>query len=264
MKCAGFTLIELLVVIAVIALLIAISVPLLQNSRQHTKAVLCSSNIRQLVLGLTMYETENDTFPYSFDESPLDPPLGGYVGNSAYDRMGWWWFNYTSNYSRKNKGLKAALWCPSRRIKDPKFDHVLHGNYGVNQSVCKSSHGRKSHPEFTGTPLSSGDISRPGETILIVDSGYSMIMWWHATDTPPMPLGNIPMEDTAYVPGLRINEERTLWPSQKWDAINGRHANKSVNVGFADGHVSPKKADDLFVEKTDVGYKNRIPLWLPK
>jgi len=263
MKRSCFTLIELLVVIAIIALFLAILVASLQNSRQHAKAVLCGSNIKQLVLGLTMYETENETFPSAFDKSPLDPSLGDYAGNPAYDRMGWWWFNYISDYSRKNKGIKAALWCPSRRTRDLKFDYVLHGNYGVNQSVCKSSRGRKSHAEFIGTPLCSTDITRPGQTLLLVDCGYSMISWWHATDVPPIPLGST-IEDTAYVPGLEINKDKNLWPGQEWDAINGRHPNKTVNVGFADGHVSRKKADYLFVEKADTGYKNRFPLWLPK
>ena len=40
--------------------------------------------------------------------------------------------------------------------------------------------------------------------------------------------------------------------------------NKTVNVGFADGHVTRKKADDLFVEKAADAYMNRSPLWLPK
>ena len=263
MKRSCFTLIELLVVIATLALLIAILLPSLRISRQHAKAVLCGSNIKQLALGLIMYETENDTFPYAFDESPLDPPLGGYAGNSAYDRMGWWWFNYISNYSRKNKGRKAALLCPSRRIRDLKFDYMLHGNYGVNQSVCKSSHGRKSHAEFIGTPLCSSNVTRPGQTLLIVDSGYGLISWWHVTDAPPILLGSS-IEDTAYVPGLEINKDKNLWPGQHQDAIYGRHPNKTVNVGFADGHVDLIKADDLLVEKTDAGYKNRFPLWLPK
>ena len=263
MKRPCFTLIELLVVLATLALLIAILLPSLRISRRHAKAVLCGSNVKQLDLGLIMYETENDTFPYAFDESPLDPPLGGYPGNSAYDRMGWWWFNYTSYYSRRNKGKKAALWCPSRRIGDLKFDYVLHGNYGVNQSVCKSSRGRKSHAEFVGTPLSSSDIPHPSQTLLIVDSGYSLISWWHVTDVPPILLDST-IEDTAFVPGLCINKDKNLWPGQEMDAINGRHPKKNVNVGFADGHINRTKADDLFIEKTEAGYKNRIPLWLPK
>ncbi len=264
MKCAGFTLIELLVVIAIIALLMAILVPSLQNLRQHTKAVLCASNIRQLVYGLFMYETDHQTFPYGYHFSPTPPP-GGYPGYLQYDRIGWWWFNYITDYSKIDYDKDSIIWCPSRKLKNTKLkDNILCGNYGVNQSICKSSSGRNSHAEFVGTPLRSSDIRRPGETLLVVDSGYSMITWWHTTDTPPMPLGNIPMEDTAYIPGLRINKGRTLWSSQKRDAIDGRHPNKKVNVGFADGHVSPTKADELFVEKIAEDYRNKSPLWLPK
>ena len=264
MKRSCFTLIELLVVIATVALLMAILIPVLQSSRRQTKTVLCSLNIKQLVLGLTMYETENKTFPHAFDKPLPGQPPGGYAGSSAYDRMGWWWFNYISDYSRKNKGKKTVLWCPSRQIRDRRLrDNILCGNYGVNQSICKSSRGSKSRAEFIGTPLSSSDISHHGNTLLIVDSGYSMINWWHATDAPPIHLGKS-IEDTAYIPGLQINKERDLWPGQEEDAVSGRHPNKTVNVGFADGHVSRAKADDLFVEKINGGYKNRSPLWLPE
>lgn len=264
MRRIGFTLVELLVVIAIIALLMAISVPSLQNSRRCAKATLCGSNIRQLVLGLVMYETESQTLPYSFHDSLTAPP-GGYPGYIQYDRMGWWWFNYISNYSRKGKGKNTVLLCSSKQISARGLkNNVLCGNYGVNQSVCKSSSGRKSRAEFIGPPLCTEDISHPSQTLLIVDSGYSIISWWHATDTPPITLGETIIEDTAYIPGLKINAGRDLWPGQEEDARNGRHPNKTVNVGFADGHVSRVKADDLFVEKNGGNYSNRSPLWLPK
>ena len=265
MRRSGLTLIELLVVIATIALLMAVLVPSLQNSRQRAKTVLCSSNIKQLVLGLMMYETENESFPHAFDNTPMAPPPGGYTGYIQYDRTGWWWFNYITDYSKKNKGKKTVLLCPSRHITNLKLkNNILCANYGINQSICKSSIGKESHAEFIGTPLRSGHISRAAETLLILDSGYSMITWWHATDVPPVSLGNTIIEDTAYIPGLRINKERDLWPGQEQDAINGRHPNKMVNVGYVDGHISRTKADDLFVEKTADSYKSRSPLWLPK
>ena len=264
MKREGFTLIELLVVIAVIALMIAILLPSLRISRLQAEALLCSSQIKQLVLSLTMYEDFNGTFPHAFDDTSQEPPPGGEPGNPLYDRVGWWWFNHISDHSRKNKGKKAPLWCPSRLIKDPQIEHVLHSNYGVNQSICKNSNGRKSRAEFVGTPLSKGEIQRQGETLLIVDSGYSMINWWHVTDVPPMSLGSS-IEDNAYLPGLKINKERSLslWPGQKWDAIIGRHPKQKVNVGFVDGHVERSQAEGLFVEKTETGYNNRYPLWRP-
>jgi prepilin-type processing-associated H-X9-DG protein len=108
------------------------------------------------------------------------------------------------------------------------------------------------------------DIPQPSRTLLIVDSGYSIISWWHAADVPPATLNGNMIEDTAYVPGLMINKDKNLKPGQEQDAIDGRHPNKTVNVGFADGHVARKKADDLFVEKNAETYTNKIPLWSPK
>ena len=264
MKRPCFTLVELLVVIAVIALLIAILLPALRSSRQRAKAVLCGSNIKQLIDGLFMYETENESFPYGFNNI-FTPPPSGYLGNILFDRPGWWWLNYISDCLEGNIGKKTTFWCPSRRIRNPKLDHVLHGNYGVNRSICKSSDDiQRNREEFIGTPLCSSDIPHPGQTLLIVDSGYSLISWWHVTDVPPVSLGSSTIEDTAYIPGLKINRDKNLWPGQEQDAIDGRHPNKTVNVGFADWHASRTKADDLLVEKIDDTYRNRSPLWKPK
>lgn len=264
MKRSCFTLIELIMVIATIALLMAILAPALRNSGQQAKTILCSSNIRQLVLGLMMYENENETLPYGFHNT-FTPPPGGYPGYAQYDRKGWWWFNCIEGFFSKADGKKTVLRCPSKHLRNPKLkNNILCGNYGVNRSVCKNPDDTQSYrEEFVGTPLRTTDILHPSQTLLIVDSGYSMITWWHATDTPPITLGET-IEDTAYIPGLKINKDKDLWLGQEWDAINGRHPNKTVNVGFTDGHVNTKKADELFVEKTSDGYKKRSPLWSPK
>ncbi len=264
MKSAGFTLIELLVVISIVALLMAILAPVSQSARQQVRTTLCGSNIKQLTLGLFVYETENQTLPYGFHNT-LTPPPGGYSGGSARDRMGWWWFNYIGGLYNKAESKKTVLHCPSKRLRNPRLkNNILCGNYGVNRSICKSSDDIQSRrEEFVGMPLSTSDISRTAETLLIVDSGYSIITWWHATDEPPVSLGCI-IEDTAYIPGLWINKERDLWDGQEQDVIDGRHPNKTVNVGFADGHIGRMKADDLFVEKSGDDYKNLRPLWLPK
>ena len=269
-KQAAFTLVELLVVIAIISLLLAITIPVLQICRQRAKAIVCASNIKQLSLGLFMYEADNERFPYGFDDMRMDVPPGGYPGCASRDAMGWWWFHYIIDYNRRDRGKGTVALCPSKRVKDPKFNYgVLNANYGINCSICKNSCGYMVYRQagFIGTPLCSADIERPSETLLLFDSGYAIITWMHAADVLPVTLGSR-IEDMAYIPGLKINEQRvqdqTIWPGLEDDAIYGRHLNKTINVAFADGHISRIKADNVFVEQSGDGYRNRSPLWLPK
>lgn len=60
MKTKGFTLIELLVVISIIALLIAILMPALNNAREQAKSIPCLANQRTLSLAFHMYQMDND------------------------------------------------------------------------------------------------------------------------------------------------------------------------------------------------------------
>ena len=259
MKRTAFTLLELLVVIAVTALLLAILTPALQNSKRHAKALLCGSNVKQLHLGLTIYENENNVFPHSFNQS-LSSLL---IGDPSYQGVGLWWFNYITDYSEIKDNEDSILWCPSRQIDYPRFKtNVLIGNYGVNQSICKCSYVRTNQSEFVGKPLSSSEIQNPSQTLLLVDSGYGMINWWNVADEPPVTFGSM-IEDNAYIPGLSINRNKILRPGREEDGIYGRHPNKTVNVGFVDGHISRENAESLLVEKTEDGYKNCKPLWKP-
>lgn len=265
MKRLGFTIIELLVVIAIIASLMAITVPVLSKSRREAKTILCASNIRQIFFALSAYEYDNHRLAYSLnsDISLLsNPPQGGWAGSMDYDRLGWWWFNYIGDYSKTED--RTYLSCPSKNIRDSRLkNNILCGNYGVNTSILRSAPPRISRAEFTGTPLSLADIRRPADILIIVDCGYSMINWGYVTDEPPFNFGTM-IEDTAYIPGMKINIEKTnLMDCQIDDAVSGRHPNKTVNAGFADGHVKRQKAEELFVEKTPAGYKNRTP-WRPR
>jgi prepilin-type N-terminal cleavage/methylation domain-containing protein/prepilin-type processing-associated H-X9-DG protein len=60
----AFTLVELLVVIGIIAVLIAVLLPALSKAREQAKAAQCTSNLRQLGMGMMLYcDANRDYYP---------------------------------------------------------------------------------------------------------------------------------------------------------------------------------------------------------
>ena len=60
----GFTLVELLIVIGIIALLVAILLPMVSRARAESQLVKCASNLRQVGAGLELYNQVNQHLPY--------------------------------------------------------------------------------------------------------------------------------------------------------------------------------------------------------
>lgn len=269
MRFRGLTLVELLVVIAVIAMLAALLLPVFQSAREQARATVCQAHIRELAIEFHQYEAEHETLPYGI-WAMRPPPPGGYICDSRYDMPGWYWPNFIGAVRHQSQRDRKILECPSRHLRDSELSgDVLWGNYGVNRSLCRSAADIAPYRQaFPGPPLSTSEIRHPGSTLLLVDSGYALICWWDVTADPPKRYsGSLPV-GTAYVPGLAINADRELLPAQIDDAIGGRHANKTVNVGFADGHVDRMEASALEVKTTGESdekmYHNRTPLWEPR
>jgi prepilin-type N-terminal cleavage/methylation domain-containing protein/prepilin-type processing-associated H-X9-DG protein len=74
----GFTLIELLVVIAVIAMLLAILMPVLAKVRIMARRLVCGNNLKQIAVAWNVYLSDNDEKFYQGVNANLN--YGGWIG----------------------------------------------------------------------------------------------------------------------------------------------------------------------------------------
>ena len=105
--CGGFTLVELLVVIGIIAVLIAILLPVLSVARERSRRTACLSNLHQLGQGMLMYAGENR------DHLPNGNPRGAarnYIGTNLV------LVNLSALYLRRGP---AVFHCPSDQDPSP-------------------------------------------------------------------------------------------------------------------------------------------------
>ncbi len=134
----GFTLIELLVVIAIIAILAAILFPVFARARENARRASCSSNLKQIALGV---------FQYTQDYDEKFPCYSGGPGNAG-------WAEEVQPYL---KSLQIYQ-CPSDSVA-PTSDPATSGytDYGFNLqlgwNVTTGSSGAKSLAILTSPSL---------------------------------------------------------------------------------------------------------------
>ena len=134
----GFTLIELLVVVAIIAVLVAILLPSLNQARRTAKMLTCTNQLRQWGNGLIMYASDySDFFPST--------GRGGGWWSGRESEFGGLWQNaqpFCNLMYPKYMPLRTQFYCPSDPYRSPSrswppwterfgFSYTFLGSYGT-------------------------------------------------------------------------------------------------------------------------------------
>ncbi len=163
----GFTLIELLVVIAIIAILAAILFPVFARAREKARTASCSSNLKQLALGMLMYKTDYDgVFSQRSAGTQTSPPVvpgneqfNYHEPSSSYPFDGWYrtWASNIYPYVKNTQIYR----CPSTSYE------CYEVAYGVPVQGIAEGGGTVT---IFGHPAES-QIKRPAELLMISEKG---------------------------------------------------------------------------------------------
>ncbi len=147
------TLVELLVVLGIIAILLALLVPAVQQTREAARGTLCKNNLKQIGLALHSYHDVHGVFPIGIDaRGPFIPMLPYLERRALYEQVQGGW-------------PQSSLWaqfvsipvfkCPSDSWANDGFGDV---NYFVNDGSGYQADGANGF-FVEGRPTSAADIT---------------------------------------------------------------------------------------------------------
>lgn len=260
----GFTLVELLVVISIIALLLAIMLPSLSRARESARSIVCSTNLRQLNLGMQMYANTNNGQSIATAMGNTDfwfSAIAPYLGNKNYVK------NLSSLTDNDPGGMKT-LYCPSTRINPlPKSVKITSTYYGTNKMMwvyagADGSYGMNmflvnytlntTYPQMFGLENCWPryfDISQPSQVPVFADSVW-VGGWPGDRDVAP----NTTELNTGIQGYLGFQMARFCIDRHKM----------TVNVAFADNHGRKVKLSELWSLKWHKNFKQKSFVKVPR
>ena len=260
----GFTLIELLVVIAIIAILAAILFPVFAQAREKARAISCLSNVKQITLGIIMYQQDFDeTIPFNRE---CNNPGSPYVCIAGRSILGW--VDLVDPYVKNRQVFK----CPSDPMKQVAYPagtldmqgnpatrgHVwMGGATGSAGGEWQTSYARNNNLANNGTSTATlAAIQYPTTTVLLLEfaansgggdngnehghgSPYTVVRSTKYTSVTP---DGVPCAgyDSTNATNDQTNFFGNLLPEQQANEraqlSSARHSGGG-NYGFVDGHA---------------------------
>lgn len=145
---SGFTLIELLVVIAIIAILAAILFPVFARVREKAREINCTSNEKQLGLGILQYVQDNDeSWP------------------AGWDGFGTGWATQIFPYVKSSRVYTCL---------DDYGDTRNVESYGINGNLS----------QYGKSPLTMASTGSPAKTVLVTET-WECSTYFVPADVPP-------------------------------------------------------------------------------
>ena len=219
---------ELLVVISIIALLMGILMPSLAAAKAQAKAIVCRSNMRQLLLANFGYSLENDDYYVAAAKDM-------YLANGGYHR----WHGVRKNINEPFDPLKGPLVeylgngqvkeCPEkvRFVKGQSWSVNFEqgcGGYGYNDTYIGSRLWQGGADENYEKTTKNNEVRQPAETLMFADCAMAQ------KDSN----GNPYLHEYSFAKPT-FNSWGVASPS-----IHFRHKEKA-NIGWVDGHIDQQK-----------------------
>ena len=261
---SAFTLIELLVVIAIIAILAAMLLPALSNTKEMGKKIFCANNMKQVGALHGQYTNSNDDFIVPDMQPGVLEKGGNWKGGQHVTQDYPEWFN-----------AKVVFWQVALCKQIPGWKYTgggVNNSYGPYHSwlhpVVKCPNGFSTGLLYWATTGSfynifsyslqwgiPGKITRitqmkaPAKTVFMYEQGvYPMKDSFGFNPDTYIP-GSAGVDSTSYGITKALKSTYTIIRN---DAVRGRH-NRTVNLLFMDGHVENIKSGVYY--KTRYKYK---------
>lgn len=228
----AFSLVEILVSIGIVAVLIAILLPVLGRVREHSRRSACASNLHRLGQAFAAYASENRGW---IPRHPLQ-------GHPMYPL----WQVRLAKFFRH---APLENWADIATIKNYQCpSHPISGiptAYVINAFAFETRD--EPHPWDPSPMVSAGRMKSPAALPLLLEAGNSF--------GGPFP-GSV-LDPIYYESGASVHSPEHLPGGREPRVAEARHVGKSSNVLFADGHTDLRRAGEFRLEEFDDGIRER-------